>query len=181
MVDSEMGMLVKRPKIERRRNIFVWSFMMLCFTCGVIYELLVCKDTIFVRAIIVAIYVLFSGFLSRYFSDELGRQTFFINQKGITRLRYGKPWKHFDWESFVAIEKHIVYRELRYGREEYEAVLCSTHLIEMPPGWRYLTFDYHRKKANKETVVELVLEKNQYPEFLSYIPEKIKGSGIVKI
>ena len=184
VTDGERGLLVKRPKKERIRFIFVWCFFSIICILGMFISLFVRKDTLLETVLAMVIYVIMSGIVSRYCLDELGTQTFIINQNGITRLRYGQPWKHFGWTSFVSIEKHKVIREYRIGSDEYEAVICSTHPIDIPiqpNGGRYLTFGYHREKKNKYTVVELVLEADQYTEFLSYIPEKIKESGIVKI
>ncbi len=183
-VAGENGLLVKRPKKERQRYLFVWAFFMMACLCGVILILFVRKLTPLETILSLSIIIFLSGVVGGYCLGEVGKQTFLINQKGITRLRYGKPWKHFNWDTFVTIEKHIVYRELHYSREEYEAILCSTHPIEIKVqrnGERYLTSEYHRQKSNKKTVVELVLEKDQYVEFLSYIPEEIKELGIVKI
>ena len=184
MVDDEKGLVVRRPKIERIRGLFVWCFISIICILGVFISLFVRKDTLLETVLAVAIFVILGGIVSQFYLDELGRQTFIINQKGITRLRYGQPWKYFEWASFVAIERHVVYRELHYSREKYEAILCSTHPIEIkvqPNGERYLTSEYHRQKSNKDSVVELVLEKDQYAEFLSYIPKEIQKSGIVKI
>ena len=183
-IAGEKGLMVKRPKKERTQTLFVCVFMLTVCMYGVIIVLFVRKLSLLGTILSLAILIILGGVIARYGMNEIWEQTYYISPKGITRLRYGKRWVHFKWDSFVAIEKHVVYREYTYSREEYEAIICSTHPIELKVqsnGERYLTFNYHGQKKNQLSVVELVLAQDQYSEFLSYIPKEIQKSGIVKI
>lgn len=184
VTDGERGLLVKRPKKERYKVGYTMLFASALFVYGIVYIITKRNFPFWHNLLTVLVGVSSSLVLGRMGLEEIAEQTYLINKSGITNIRYGKQQKHFRWESFAVIEKHKVIREYGMGADEYEAVICSTHPIEIkiqPNGVRYLLYNDHRKKENREAVVELVLEKDQYAEFLSYIPEKIKGSGIVKI
>lgn len=182
-IDGEMGLYIKRPKKGRVRAACGMIFMVAICVFGIVHTLI--NDHTFWEGTLSVVFLVGCGwYVMRYCLDEIAEQTFFINQNGITNMRYGKRCKHFNWDSFVAIEKHTVLIEYGYEKEAYEAVICSTRpIICKTKGYSEpcLTWNYHREKKNKPFVVELVLEKDQFADFLSYIPKEILNSDIVKI
>ncbi|MCR4671800.1 MAG: hypothetical protein K5637_01010 [Lachnospiraceae bacterium] len=186
-------MIVKRPRRERQEAI-VASIMI---PVSIVASLIACIqspniDGPGVTSKIAQIIIIISVcFLITLFIIAIrnGMRVFCIDEKGITNVSFGKQGMVIPWSSFLSIERHIVKLEQYMGPDYYDGVLCSRIPLEIHSDTRLyhaghtsdLYVEYKWLFLNKSNVIDLVLEEDQYEEFLSYIPQELFDKGIVKL
>ncbi len=177
------GIIVRRPRKERIRNVALAWFTVIVHIVLTIYLYHVRTLLLFEWIITLSIEALILWRVIRFVLEEVEEQTYLIDETGITNYRYGKRRERVSWDSLVAIEAHHVVIESR-AATVYQAIICSKIPIKTKinsEGLVYVPSSFHLHKGRSVDVIELVLDEEQYLEFLRCIPQSVVDKGIVKL